>query len=189
MLPEYKPGPYDLDGLDAAAAGELWNELGAWVEWLRETYQVGSDIHACWYRHPGLVRELLAAFAEWRSAYSEEGDGGAPAIWHNRTLWPLVGRAGRLHGSTRCATGECGFTARAPQKDPDGFAAFVRADLSARAASGHDERRDEMTCDEMTELITVGEATAVDLDDPASPVDYDGGRWRFDGSSEVFRRE
>jgi len=46
-------------------AGErqaAWNQLRAWVTWLHDRYELGTEerLPRCWAEHPGLIEELWA---------------------------------------------------------------------------------------------------------------------------------
>lgn len=190
MLPEYEPGPFDLDGLNAKEAAELWRELGAWVEWLRFTYRIGTKVDSCWYRHPGLVRELVAAFADWQGAYAEGAGLGAPAAWHNYTLWPMVRRIGDLAATSECAYKPCSYVPKEPETEAEAFADFVAADVAGREAlpPPAETLPDELTGGQMENLVSQGDAESADPDDPAAPVIYRDVSWNYDETDEVFRR-
>lgn len=183
MLPEYEPGPFDLDALNEKEAAELWRELGAWVEWLRWTYRIGTKVDSCWYRHPGLVRELVAAFADWRGAYADDAGPGGPAAWHNYTLWPMIRRIGDLAATSECAYKPCSYVAKKPETEPEAFADFVAEDVAAR----HSSPPDELTGEQMENLVSQGDAESTDLDDRGAPVIYQDVSWNYDETDEVFR--
>lgn len=190
MQPEYTPGVYDLDALDAESAADLWTTLDEWVFWLRETYELSTMIRACWYRHPALVRELIAAFADWRASYDAEAPPSAPAAWHNYTFRPFVGRLASITDTDSCSANECRFEPHRPVRDADGFAAFMAADLADRPeptetpeADPAEHLPDAIDAEAMIDLADTGEATLDDPDDPNSAATYLDRRWHLDGTT------
>ncbi|MGB2948746.1 MAG: hypothetical protein WBB62_13120 [Rhodococcus sp. (in: high G+C Gram-positive bacteria)] len=47
----YSPGSIDWPYLDKDSAARLWVELGTWVEWLRNRYELSHRIPPCWFKH------------------------------------------------------------------------------------------------------------------------------------------
>jgi hypothetical protein len=109
--------------------------LREFVDWLNREYRLPVTtfaVPACWYHHPGVVRELYALMASYRLAYSARNAGDAllptdaPVIWHERALWPCLRRVRDEHGLRECATGkrhQAGV--REPVTTDDGFAGAV----------------------------------------------------------------
>jgi hypothetical protein len=81
-LPE-PPRPINWNRLTADEAELAWDELDAWVDWLRRTYGLpAAIIPPAWHRHPELVWELSALHLHWLGAYDPEQHGSAPIGWH-----------------------------------------------------------------------------------------------------------
>ncbi|HLU52733.1 MAG TPA: hypothetical protein VK011_03985 [Acidimicrobiia bacterium] len=81
-LPE-PPRPINWNRLTADEAQAAWEELDAWVDWLRRTYGLpAAVIPPAWHRHPELVWELSALHLHWLGAYDPEQHGSAPIGWH-----------------------------------------------------------------------------------------------------------
>lgn len=89
------------------------------VDWLNEAYELTAStygIASCWYRHPGVVRELWALLGSYQHDFGAERmsphrsrDG--PAYWHDRLLWPTLRRLREEHGLRECIA-SAGHTAR-----------------------------------------------------------------------------
>ncbi|MFJ4781274.1 hypothetical protein [Streptomyces sp. NPDC088762] len=78
-------------------------ELGAWVDWLRRTFELHNTITHCWYRHSAVVEHLTALYTGWIRTYAGEEAPGrelAEADWIN-TLHAFVPRL----QLAACATG------------------------------------------------------------------------------------
>ncbi|MFD8953948.1 hypothetical protein ACFV0B_34420 [Streptomyces xanthophaeus] len=78
-------------------------ELGAWVDWLRTTFELHHTITYCWYRHTAVVEHLTALYTGWIRTYAAEEQPArelAEADWIN-TLHALTPRL-KL---AACATG------------------------------------------------------------------------------------
>lgn len=98
------PSRWSWRDIDPLAADRLRRELADWVGWLRERYApVGRAITDCWPEHPVAVEELTALMAAWRSAY-HGSDLATDALiaWHDRWLWPCIGRLPRQAGLDAC---------------------------------------------------------------------------------------
>lgn len=81
-LPE-PPRPINWNRLTADETQAAWEELDAWVDWLRRTYGLpAAVIPPAWHRHPELVWELSALHLHWLGAYDPEQHGSAPIGWH-----------------------------------------------------------------------------------------------------------
>ena len=101
---------------DRSTADE-WDILVRWVDDLNRSYSLIEDyqIHPCWPAHPGVVEELAALHQAWIIATIEDAvtgprpavpaggkkpakparpakGGTAYAVWHDRALWPFLGR-------------------------------------------------------------------------------------------------
>ncbi len=183
---DYVPGPYDLDALPARRAAEVLGELATWVEWLRRVYELDA-IKPCWWRHPGLVRELLAAFAHWRDAYEHGAPESAPAGWHSNVLWPLVARIGTVTNMESCRDSECGLRPFPATTDPE-LAEFLGQLADGTAALDDTLPTWEVGHERMLDLVDAGEAQSADPDDPYATVTYQGHQWVYDPPSAAFRR-
>ena len=86
------PTPLDTTGL-----------LG-WVAWVVSAYDLSEQWPLCWYRHEGLVAQLLA-LRRWHTALFTEqsSDLAAPSKWHD-ALYRLSERAARRITQTCLAT-------------------------------------------------------------------------------------
>jgi hypothetical protein len=52
-----------------------WEDLGAWVQWYIETYELWQSMPVCWYRHSRLVEDLRALRFHHQSVF----DAAVPA--------------------------------------------------------------------------------------------------------------
>ncbi|PXX53444.1 hypothetical protein DFR70_12755 [Nocardia tenerifensis] len=135
-LPGLHPGRYAWRHLDRVGAAQLWEELTDWVDWLRTTYQLGSRIPGCWYRHPSVREELTALMAAHYAAYycdceSPDLPTEEPIAWHTQWLWPTVERLTRNSDFSGCRPENCRFTTQ-PQPTLGGLADYIAADLNSR---------------------------------------------------------
>jgi len=75
-----------------------------WVAWLVPAYDLSEQWPLCWYRHEGLVTQLLA-LRRWHAALRTEhaSDPAAPFAWHE-ALYKLSTRASRFITQTCLAT-------------------------------------------------------------------------------------
>ncbi|GGR34554.1 hypothetical protein [Streptomyces netropsis] len=75
-----------------------WQDLTAWVDWLRTHYVTQPQLHIapCWPAHGGVVEELAALRSSWRAATQRDTDparvGSDLAHWHQNLLWPTIER-------------------------------------------------------------------------------------------------
>jgi len=78
--------------------------LLAWVTWLVPAYDLSEQWPLCWYRHEGLVAQLLA-LRRWHAAlFTEQSDDLlAPSKWHD-ALYRLSERGARRITQTCLAT-------------------------------------------------------------------------------------
>ena len=78
--------------------------LLAWMAWLVPAYDLSEQWPLCWYRHEGLVAQLLA-LRRWHAALFTEqsSDLLAPSKWHD-ALYRLSERAARPITQTCLAT-------------------------------------------------------------------------------------
>jgi len=77
--------PWNWRGLDSGGAGDLWDELVAWVCWLVRRYGLSEEVPACWWAHGAMVEELTALRAAWVAAFEEpSATMDAPLGWHER---------------------------------------------------------------------------------------------------------
>ncbi|WP_424534424.1 hypothetical protein ACOZ38_29555 [Sphaerisporangium viridialbum] len=71
--------------MDADERQANWAQLGAWVTWLHDRYELGVEerLPRCWAQHPGLIEELWALKA-WREEIydAEQSSGQAARYWH-----------------------------------------------------------------------------------------------------------
>ncbi len=69
--------------------------LVAWVAWLVPAYDLSDQWPLCWFRHEGLVAQLLA-LRRWHTALftMQSDDPAAPSKWHD-ALYRLNERAAR----------------------------------------------------------------------------------------------
>ncbi|GAA4825918.1 hypothetical protein [Tomitella cavernea] len=183
---DYVPGPYDLDAMPEARAAAVLGELADWVEWLRRIYELDA-IKPCWWRHPALVRELLAAFVRWRDAYQHGAAESAPFAWHSDVLRPLAARLGEITNMESCTPSGCGLRPSPPARDPE-LAVFLAQLADGTAALGDTLPTWEVGHERMLDLIDAGEAQSDDPGDPYAPVTYQGHQWAFDHNQAVFRR-
>ncbi len=183
---EYVPGPYDLDALQARRAADVLGELATWVEWLRRTYELDA-IKPCWWRHPALVRELLAAFLRWRDAYEHGAAETAPFAWHSDVLRPLVARLAEITNMESCTPSECGLRPFPATTDP-ALAEFLAQLADGTAALDDTLPTWEVGHERMLDLVDAGQAQSADPDDPYATVTYQGRQWVFDPASAAFRR-
>jgi hypothetical protein len=66
---------------------ELWEQLTAWVDWIRARYPLSRRIPACWAEHPEIVEELTALWLAWVQAYeTDDPPLTSAADWHDRWL-------------------------------------------------------------------------------------------------------
>jgi hypothetical protein len=75
--------PVNWNILTAAEAQVEWQDLDAWVDWLRHTYGLPpAVIPPLWHRHDELVWELSALHLHWLNSYNPESSASAPLTWH-----------------------------------------------------------------------------------------------------------
>ena len=154
-LPE-PPRPINWNRLTADEAQAAWEELDAWVDWLRRTYGLpAAIIPPAWHRHPELVWELSALHLHWLGAYDPEQHGSAPIGWHRdfadarERLREWVATCGTNLGRDR-PTRQTRWPGERPESD-DGerpivdraadFAEHVAQDVARRRAAGARTRR------------------------------------------------
>ena len=154
-LPE-PPRPINWNRLTADEARTAWEELDAWVDWLRRTYGLpAAIIPPAWHRHPELVWELSALHLHWLGAYDPEQHGSAPIGWHRdfadarERLREWVATCGTNLGRDR-PTRQTRWPGERPESD-DGerpivdraadFAEHVAQDVARRRAAGARTRR------------------------------------------------
>ncbi|HVA19203.1 MAG TPA: hypothetical protein VMU55_03425 [Solirubrobacteraceae bacterium] len=92
-------GDHHADATLVDATGLL-----AWVAWLVPAYDLADQWPLCWFRHEGLVAQLLA-LRRWHTALFtvQLDDPAAPSKWHD-TLYRLNERAARRITQTCLAT-------------------------------------------------------------------------------------
>src|SRR5207302_5493362 len=87
--------PWNWRGLDNEQAGDLWDELMAWVSWLVRRYALSEEIPACWWAHGAMVEELTALRAAWLAAFEEPtATMEDPLTWHQNFAETLLRLAG-----------------------------------------------------------------------------------------------
>jgi hypothetical protein len=88
------PLPPDTVAPPPEALRAAWGELMAWVDWLVATYDLptGGRWASCWYRHPGVVHELLALRRWHLEVLDSEASGADLFLWHD-ALWRFRDRA------------------------------------------------------------------------------------------------
>jgi hypothetical protein len=62
----------DLMPAGGAAWRVAWRELGTWVEWYTQTFELWAVMPVCWFEHPRLVEELRALSAYHRAVVAPE---------------------------------------------------------------------------------------------------------------------
>ncbi|MGX1778377.1 hypothetical protein ACWIGW_40160 [Nocardia brasiliensis] len=140
---QYYPCRYSWRHLASEEAAALWRELIDWVDWLRNTYQLGSRVPGCWFQHDCVREELTALMAAHTAAYwgndeSVDLPGEDQVAWHTQWLWPTVERLTKVSDFSGCQPKSCRYTLQ-PQPTFDGLAEYVATDLDrrGRAASGN----------------------------------------------------
>ncbi|MEU3455249.1 hypothetical protein ABZ671_16885 [Micromonospora sp. NPDC006766] len=119
------------------------------VDWLNDAYELPASTFAvasCWYRHPGVVRELWALlgsyefeFGTQRGSPRRSRDG--PAYWHDRLLWPALRRLREEHGLRECiSSGHTPRTVVEPLRTDDEFGREIERLITD---GKHDHRHDE----------------------------------------------
>ncbi|OZC69776.1 hypothetical protein CH294_26815 [Rhodococcus sp. 14-2483-1-1] len=196
-LPAYTPGAIDWPYLDKDSAARLWVELGTWVEWLRDRYELGRTIPPCWFKHGPVVEELTAAMFARREAYQQGKNAyhGGPAAWHYQVLWPMVHRMKSITDFEQCTPHSCGFTPPTPAVAGD-FAEFIATDIDERDDSPieptqHDaapaEAPSELTMEQVIDMIDTDSAVAEDPADDFTAVIIDDARWEYDEATETYK--
>ncbi|MFJ2087510.1 hypothetical protein ACIOBK_33635 [Micromonospora chokoriensis] len=113
------------------------------VDWLNTAYELSASTYGvapCWYRHPGVVRELWTLLASYEYEFgtapgsqpTRSRDG--PAYWHDRLLWPTLRRLRDEHGLREClASKHTPRTVGNPLRTDDDFdrAIDIRVDEEA----------------------------------------------------------
>lgn len=96
---EYASPVVNWRELDPADAGPVWEELGSWVAWARERYEL-RKLHPCWFKHPAAVEYLSALHTAWTVLFSEEDSGLGPVTFLEklRSATPTIEKA--LEGCT-----------------------------------------------------------------------------------------
>ncbi|MBF6331468.1 hypothetical protein [Nocardia transvalensis] len=143
--PELVTCRYFWRGLGHADKALLWEELADWVEWLRQRYQLGSRIPACWWRHEAVVEELTALMAAHAVAYTCPADRrDLPredmTAWHTQWLWPTVERLTRISDFSGCRPADCGYR-RNRQPTLDGLADLIATHTERAGFSGTTQSR------------------------------------------------
>ncbi len=96
---EYASPVVNWRELDPADAGPVWEELGSWVAWARDRYEL-RKLHPCWFKHPAAVEHLSALHTAWTVLFSEEDSGLGPVTFLEklRGATPAIEKA--LEGCT-----------------------------------------------------------------------------------------
>jgi len=101
-------------------ARRRWQQLRAWVDWLRHRYALDTKaLPWCWYLHGALVEELRALWAAHRAAYAVDADSADPAGWHDMLARALP-RLREWAGRTGCKPHEHHDDITADPGEPDG---------------------------------------------------------------------
>lgn len=79
-LDEYTSPVVNWRELDPDDAGPVWEELGEWVVWARERYELRA-VHQCWFKHPLAVEYLSALRSAWIVLFEPEDSGLGPVTF------------------------------------------------------------------------------------------------------------
>ncbi|WP_091074713.1 hypothetical protein [Micromonospora nigra] len=122
---------WSFDHLAPADQATALTRVRGFVDWLNEAYELTAStygIAACWYRHPGVIRELWALLGSYQHDFgadrvSPRRSRDGPAYWHDRLLWPTLRRLREEHGLRECiASGHTPRVVGATLVTDDGFA-------------------------------------------------------------------
>jgi hypothetical protein len=136
------PSRWVWASLSADEAADLWGELVDWVEWVRERFELGQKIPACWFNHPPVVEELTALMAGWRAVYEvPRAEDGAVEAWAwarqemtafmTHEFRPTVGRLRDVSDFEGCDQFECGHVPSVVVTLPD-LGEVIARDIDAR---------------------------------------------------------
>ncbi|MEV5139490.1 hypothetical protein ACFZB6_18305 [Streptomyces syringium] len=118
------------------ASARDWQDLAAWVDWLRAHYVTQPHLHIapCWPAHGGVVEELAALWSSWRAAAQRDADptrvGNDLTHWHQNLLWPTIERIRLNYPIAECEADHIADPP-APPTDTDALTAVM-----AEAAAG-----------------------------------------------------
>ena len=80
--------PWNWDALVEGTADwrAAWEDLGNWVQWYTETYELWRSMPVCWYRHTRLVEELRALRFHHEAVFApppagEDGVARTPGVY------------------------------------------------------------------------------------------------------------
>lgn len=124
---------WSFDSLDPAERVAALHRLRDWIDWLNEAYELPLSTFAvpgCWYRHPGVIRELWALFGGYQLAHTTRSrdvtrPSDASTLWHDRLLWPCLRRLREEYGMRECAAGQHASRVRTRIRTDDGFGQAV----------------------------------------------------------------
>lgn len=103
--PPDSPAAWSWRSLGPEAAGELSEQLDAWVNWVRHRYPLAMKIPPCWADHPEIIEELTALWLAWQAAYEEPDPSlTAAADWHDRWLPGVLHRMEHGPFSLNCSS-------------------------------------------------------------------------------------
>lgn len=130
------PATVNWRALTHAEAKTEWIQLGQWVHWLVNRYQLSTSmVPKCWPAHGALVEELSALRVAWLASYESEARSPIAGVeWHQQ----FDHCRSRMAQWAKAVAGSCDGgqhhsveTTEAP--NPAAFAAFVAPALPARA--------------------------------------------------------
>lgn len=187
------------EALDPEVRQDRLRALARWVDWVTTTYELADQIPPCWYRHPGAVARLTAAWVAWLRTYVEDGPGRATALveFHDAldrmvaTLGlPKKCRQGLHHATGPDPGGSSGggfeqwlatsTWARAPAEHPAPEFTNPRGEEPAMTDAESDLTR--ISTAEMGQHVAAGEATQLGQGDAYY---FRGAWWVGDGGSYV----
>lgn len=123
-------GPWLWRDLEADQRDNLWAQLFEFVTWVHDRHlrQLGTDlaIAPCWFRHPVAVEHLTALMVAHHATYNARTPTPSTLLveWHERCLWPVLGRLGALGVFKGCRRAHVEPTDRGELGGSDDFARF-----------------------------------------------------------------
>lgn len=138
MKPLTPPWNWDAFAEGSADWRAAWEDLGQWVQWYTETYELRS-MPVCWYRHSRLVEELRALRFHHEAVFASvsAGEDGLPRA---------PGPSARAYSDWMMTRREWERTVLGLNPgDPDVCTGFTHAELSATTARGRAHRLQAMT--------------------------------------------
>ena len=182
-------GPLTWRHLDADQAGDLWDELVDWVEWLRRRYGLShSKLPGCWPNHPVAVEELTALMGSYTAAYQalSTKDGvvvryhDTMIVWHRLELWSCLSRLKEHASFGDCNSKDCNWYERELKPLHPSTQQTINADIEARRAVP--AQHHTMTERAMAELVASGDAISAD----DGSIHYRDGRWVYNDATREF---